>query len=130
MKLSEKGIETIFSALLKTIEERDLVFRRISQGVFKKHIEQLKFEPDDFEMPTTPNGNEINELDAKIAEVPTTPKEVRLTVEEAKEIIGTYIWTNCEIVKQHGIPELKIKNPNWLIHLLERIEQAEKGNEQ
>lgn len=50
---------------------------------------------------------------------------VMLTIEEAKEIIGTYIGTNCEIVKQHGIPELKIKNPNWLIHLLERIEQAE-----
>ncbi len=50
---------------------------------------------------------------------------VVLTIEEAKEIIGTYIGTNCEIVKQHGIPELKIKNPNWLIHLLERIEQAE-----
>ena len=50
---------------------------------------------------------------------------VVLTVDEAKEIIGTYIGTNCEIVKQHGIPELKIKNPNWLIHLLERIEKAE-----
>ena len=54
---------------------------------------------------------------------------VWLTVNEAKEIIGTYIGTNCEIVKQHGIPELKIKNPSWLIHLLERIEQAEKGYE-
>lgn len=57
------------------------------------------------------------------------PKEepkVWLTIEEAKEIIGTYIGTNCEIVKQHGIPELKIKNPNCLIHLLERIKQAEK----
>ena len=50
---------------------------------------------------------------------------VVLTIEEAKEIIGTYIGTNCEIVKQHGIPELKIKNPDWLIHLLERIEHAE-----
>lgn len=55
----------------------------------------------------------------------TVEPKVVLTIDEAKEIIGTYIATNCEIVKQHGIPELKIKNPNWLIHLLERIEQAE-----
>ncbi len=49
MRLSEKGIETIFSALLKTIEERDFAFGQISQGVFKKHIEALNFEPDNFD---------------------------------------------------------------------------------
>ena len=65
-------------------------------------LEDHEFEPDDFQ------------------------GAVILSLEEAKEIIGTYIGTNCEIVKQHGIPELKIKNPSWLIHLLERIEQAEK----
>ena len=58
MKLSEKGIETIFSALLKTIEERDLVFRQISQGVFKKHIEALEFEPDDFQGGYFQNGKD------------------------------------------------------------------------
>lgn len=54
---------------------------------------------------------------------------VVLSIKEAKEIIGTYIGTHCEVVKQHGISELKIRNPNWIIHLLERIEQAEKDHE-
>lgn len=62
MKLSEKGIETIFSALLKTIEERDLVFRRISQGVFKKHIEALEFKPDDFHGVVTLTVEEAKKL--------------------------------------------------------------------
>lgn len=65
--------------------------------------------------------NMNKEMIARCGRVPF----VWLTLDEAKEIIGTYIGTNCEIVKQHGIPELKIKNPNWLIHLLERIEQVE-----
>lgn len=69
--------------------------------------------------------NMNKEMIARCSQVPL----VYLTLDEAKEIIGTYIGTNCEIVKQHGIPELKIKNPNWLIHLLERIEQVEKGHE-
>lgn len=114
MKLSEKGIETIFSALLKTIEERDLVFRQISQGVFKKHIDALEFEPDDFEMPTTHNTNKINGLDVKTEDLPTTPKEVRLTVDEAKALL-------------RRIPEFK-ENGDWQLpieRLKQRIKQAE-----
>ena len=68
MKLSKKGIETIFSALLKTIEERDLVFRKISQGVFKKHIEALEFEPDDFKGGCFQNGKDLIALTIEQAE--------------------------------------------------------------
>ena len=125
MKLSEKGIETIFSALLKTIEERDLVFRRISQGVFKKHIEVLEFEPDDFEMVTTPNSEKIKGLDVKTKDLPTTPKEVHLTVEEAnllfKVIDGFFdmrLPTTKEIV---ALNKLKVR--------VERIAKAEKCDE-
>lgn len=100
MKLSEKGIETIFSALLKTIEERDLVFRQISQGVFKKHIEALDFEPDDFEMTTT-------------------PKEVRLTVEEAKHLLC--IVMDCK--HDHCITQ---EEAETFREFVKRIEQAEK----
>ena len=102
MKLSKKGIETIFSALLKTIEERDLVFRQISQGVFKKHIEALEFEPDDF------------------IEVQPKPKEpvVELSVEEAKVINKLVYMASCAFIltnEQMDAEEM----------LEKRIEQAE-----
>ena len=103
MKLSEKGIETIFSALLKTIEERDLVFRQISQGVFKKHVEALEFESDDFDG-CCQNGND---------------HLVCLTVEEAKTIEHCF-----SIFQKHFKlfePEMKV----WQ-ELRKRIEQAEK----
>lgn len=119
MKLSEKGIETIFSALRKTIEERDLVFRRISQGVFKKHIEALEFESDDFEMATTPNTNKINWLDVKTEDLPTTPKDVHLTLEEAKILLG--IARHKQLLTEREVVEI--------VKLILRIEQVEAQND-
>ena len=63
---------------------------------------QIEFEPDDFE------------------------GAVVLTVEEAKEIIGSYIGTQWQIIKKNETSELRMKNATWLISLVDRIAQAEK----
>lgn len=106
MKLSEKGIETIFSALLKTIEERDLVFRQISQGVFKKHVEALEFESDDFDG-CCQNGND---------------HLVCLTVEEAEKLMK--LLDLCEYWLTNN--NVSYDCDAWASLLEERIEQAEK----
>ena len=77
MKLSEKGIETVFTALLKTIEERDLAFGKNSREVFKKHVEALEFELDDFDG-SFQNGNDHSNQSVKKDE---------MTLEEAKEFL-------------------------------------------
>lgn len=105
MRLSEKGIETIFSALLKTIEERDLAFGQISKGVFKKHVEALEFESDDFDG-CCQNGND---------------HLVCLTVEEAKmleDMALRWMFLNPKNVT--------LKSAQLMKQLCQQIGQAER----
>ena len=68
MKLSEKGFLKLCLKMYECLSD----------------IKEREFEADDFEMVTTPNTNKINGLDTKNADLVTTPKDVRLTLEEAK----------------------------------------------
>lgn len=111
MKLSEKGIETIFSALLKTIEERDLVFRQISQGVFKKHIEALEFEHDDF--------NGFITLTVNI------PRGVFLTVEEAGILVRCAANEFCRLIMEHAPIDSAREVEALMYDLVKRIKKAE-----
>ena len=108
MKLSEKGIETVFTALLKTIEERDLAFGKNSRDVFKKHIEALEFEPDDFDGGCFQNGKD---------------HFVFLTVEEAKEFLIAF----QDLIDLHEDGYIKITDFGFDTFDLvkKRIEQAE-----
>ena len=111
MKLSEKGYLKIGNSIVAWVDD----------GVIKVTFDRnkIEFEPDDFEMPTTPNGNEINKLDAKTEDLPTTLKEVRLTVEEAK-ILETFCWGCASL--------LSTEEDAVYDKLVKRIEQAEKGD--
>lgn len=109
MKLNEKGIETVFTALLKTIEERDLAFGKNSRDVFKKHIEALEFESDDFDGGCFQNGKD----------------HVVLTVDE--------VFTLKQMV-HFVLNSSRLNNTNKSFLettynvLNERFEKAEKGN--
>ena len=77
------------------------------------------------EMVTTPNANKINELDAKTEDSPTTPKEVRLTVEEAGILVRCAANEFCRLIMEHAPIDSAREVEVLMYDLVKRIGQAE-----
>ena len=89
MKFSTKGWYKVLEEATYYSNDIDVDVLAWDNTEQEYKLRHMEFEPDDFEMPTTPKSKKskkIKGLDAKTEDLLTTPKEVRLSVEMAEDL--------------------------------------------
>lgn len=87
MKFSAKGWYKVLEEATCYSDDIDVDVLAFDNAEQEYKLRHMEFEPDEFEMPTIHNLKKIKALGVEIEDLPTTPKEVRLTVDEAKDIL-------------------------------------------
>ena len=87
MKFSTKGWYKVLEEATCYSDDIDVDVLAWDNTEQEYKLRNMDFKPDDFEMPTIHNLKKIKALDVETEDFPTTPKEVRLTVDEAKDIL-------------------------------------------
>lgn len=125
MKFSTKGWYKVLEEATYYSNDIDVDVLAWDNTEQEYKLRHMEFEPDDFDMPTTPKSKKIKGLDAKIEDSPTTTKEVRLAVDEAKDIL----W-DLKLLKEfvHKVcPSEASEVKERIAQFESRIKQAEKS---